>query len=923
MAAEFRIFLSAVSSEFGAARDGLAADLRSRDTLVRVQSDFRQEADSDTTLKKLHDYIRDCSAVVCVIGERSGACPPAAAAAPFREMLPAGISEASYTQWEFFFARHYERRLSIYIANPDYPPDQPAPTTADRPDLQQALVRHIVEEQGLDRSYFSNVDQLARAVLKEDWPRKPPIKPILLPYPSLGGLFKGRAAVIERVRESLTRAADGGLAVVATALYGLGGIGKTRAAVEYAWAFQEDYTALLFVMADSPEALQRNLAALTGERYPNLPEQGEKEEGARLRAVLDWLSANRGWLLILDNIDTPEPLAEAERLIGQLAGGHVMITSRLANFPADVDPLEVDVLDFGDAADFLLERTARQRRPADDDKTMARGLAVDLGRLALALEHAGAYIVRHRASFRRYRELWQGSRDKVISWSDPTITHYPRTIAATWQTSVAQLADPARRLLERLAWLAPEPVPEFLLDVPIPEDEGEDLYEALADLAAYSLATRDPEEPRFLVHGLVQDVTRSALDAAAAAQRVTESLRWVNAAFKGDPQDVHSWVRLDPLAPHARNVTQWADREGFAEPTARLMNQLGQLYNAKSLHTQAEPLYRRALAIGEESLGPNHPNFATRLNNLAILLSETNRHAEAEPLYRRALAIDEKSFGPNHPIVAIRLNNLATLLSETNRRAEAEPLYRRALAISEKSFGPDHPNVATGLNNLAQLLQNTNRHAEAEPLYRRALAISEKSVGPDHPPNVARGLNNLALLLSETNRRAEAEPLYRRASDLREECWAGPSQCRDGPQQPCRIAERDQPARRGGSALSPGAGDHRKEFWTGPSRRRDPPRRPRRIAARHQSAGRSRTPLSPSVGDLRGELRSRASQIRDPAEQPRRIASSHQPARRGRANDAPGSGDLREELWVGSSQCPDGPQQPRRIADRDQPARRG
>ena len=398
------------------------------------------------------------------------------------------------------------------------------------------------------------------------------------------------------------------MAVVATALYGLGGIGKTRAVVEYAWAFQVEYTALLFVIADTPEALQRNLAALAG--LLDLPEQAEKEEGARLRVVLDWFRANPGWLLIFDNIDTPQPLAEAEQLTGQLAGGHVVITSRLANFPADVDPLEVDVLDGGDAADFLLERTARQRRPAADDKAIARELAVDLGGLALALEHAGAYIVRHRASFRRYRELWQGSRDKVISWSDPAVTHYPRAIAATWQTSVPQLADPARRLLERLAWLAPEPVPEFLLDVPIPEDEGEDLYEALADLAAYSLATRDPEEPRFLVHGLVQDVTRRSLDAAASQQRVTEALGWVNTAFEGNPQDVRTWPRLDPLTPHARNETRHADAGGIAQPTTRLMNQLGMLFYTKSLHAQAEPLYRRALAINEVSFGQAHPEVA-------------------------------------------------------------------------------------------------------------------------------------------------------------------------------------------------------------------------------------------------------------------------------------------------------------------------
>ena len=109
---QFRIFLSAVTSEFGRARDAVAADLRSREALLRVQSDFRQEAGSDTTLKKLHDYIRDCSAVVCVIGKRSGALPLPKATEPFAHLLPSGIAKASYTQWEFFFARHFKRRLA-------------------------------------------------------------------------------------------------------------------------------------------------------------------------------------------------------------------------------------------------------------------------------------------------------------------------------------------------------------------------------------------------------------------------------------------------------------------------------------------------------------------------------------------------------------------------------------------------------------------------------------------------------------------------------------------------------------------------------------------------------------------------------------------------------------------------------------------
>ncbi len=128
--------------------------------------------------------------------------------------------------------------------------------------------------------------------------------------------------------------------------------------------------------------------------------------------------------------------------------------------------------------------------------------------------------------------------------------------------------------------------------------------------------------------------------------------------------------------------------------------------------------------------------LATTLNNLAQLLQATNRLADAEPLMRRALAIDENSFGPDHPKVAIRLNNLAQLLQATNRLADAEPLMRRALAIDENSFGPDHPDVAIDLNNLASLLQATHRLAEAEPLMRRALGILlefNRRTGYEHP----------------------------------------------------------------------------------------------------------------------------------------------------------------------------------------------
>jgi tetratricopeptide (TPR) repeat protein len=766
-----RIFISAVTSEFGKVRDALAADLRARGHTVTVESDFNQRPDSETMLGELADFIRDCHAVICIVGKRSGSCPPARAAERLAKVLPNDIKTASYTQWEFFLARDFKRRPYIYIARDDYAPDR-GPDSGDLAPLQNAF-RAYLEAENVPYGPFSNIDQLARAVFK-DLPEvapkpivsaRPAAKPIVLPYPSIGDLFKGRDEFMQRLHDSLTQARGGQMAIVS--LYGLGGVGKTRVAVEYARARADDYSALLFAVAETPEALRRNLAALAAVLLPQLD---TADDAVRLAAVLDWLNANPGWFLILDNVDSKPALAEVEKLLGALSGGHVVVTSRLANFSANFQPLELDVLAVEDAAAFLLARSKDRRRSAPDDEGRAREVANELGRLALALEQAAAFIAKNRLTFAQYLEQWRSKRDEVLKWFDATVTGYQYPVAVTWQTSVAQLSEGGRRLLEWLAWLAPEKVPESLLDVAIPSAEAENLRDAFDDLAAYSLVTRDAQGPFFLIHRLVQDVTRRSLAAEAQQRSLVEALGWVNTAFTGTPGDIRNWPTLDPLAPHARVLTAQANAASIPEPTARLMNQLGLLLKAKALHGEAELLMRRALAIEEKRFGPDHPIVATHLGNLASLLQATNRLDEAEPLKRRALAIDEKSSGPDHPNVAIRLGNLAILLQATNRFVEAEPLMRRVISIFEKSSGPNDPHVATALNNLAQLLQDTNRLVEAEPLMRRALAIDEETFGSDHP-NVARDLNNLAVLFLATNRREEAEPMVRRALAIDEQSF--------------------------------------------------------------------------------------------------------------------------------------------------------
>jgi tetratricopeptide (TPR) repeat protein len=778
--ADVKLFLSCVSDEFGEYRDELRRALTRPDVEVKIQEDFKSRGGD--TLAMLEDYIESCDVVVHFAGEMAGSAPASSSVDDLlrrRPELAARLTEKgmdvealgrlTYTQWEAWLAIGFNKdgvRKNLVIVTPAFGVkrgEKLAPDETSRASQEGHLARLKAIDVYPAKPFTSADHLIARvfgSVVLDALKKAGSVtKPRNLPFASLGGLFAGRDEDLADLHTALLEAKG-----APVALHGLGGIGKTRLAIEYAWSREAIYSALLFVRASDGTALNAGLAALTAFENLDLPEKEARDDATKITAVLRWLEGNPTWLMILDNVDDRAAVTEMVKLMPRLKGGHVVITARASNFPAVLRKLEVSTLAEHAAAQFLLDRTDADRSKSKDDAALARTLARELDGLALGLEQAGAHIATDRISFARYLKLWSESRGKALAWADATVTGSDRTLATTWATSVARLSPESRSLLDLLAFLAPEPVPDSLLDLLVPNEAAADAYEARAGLYAYSLITRAAHEggpAGFVVHRLVQDFARGAMSAERQTQTLREALGWINVAFLGDSDDVRNWPIVDPLAQHALAVARYADDAGIAEPTARLFNELGLLLGAKAGYTEAEPLMRRALAIDAQSYGPDHPRVAIRLNNLAQLLQETNRLAEAEPLMRRALAIGEQSYGPDHPTVAIRLNNLAQLLQETNRLAEAEPLMRRALAIDEKRYGPDHPKMASCLNNLAQLLQATNRLTEAEPLMRRALAILEMSLGLDHP-QVAIGLNNLGLLLQETNRLDEAEPLYRR-----------------------------------------------------------------------------------------------------------------------------------------------------------------
>jgi tetratricopeptide (TPR) repeat protein len=358
-----------------------------------------------------------------------------------------------------------------------------------------------------------------------------------------------------------------------------------------------------------------------------------------------------------------------------------------------------------EALRLLSGRTNSETMPSAELEA-AKGLAEDLGYLPLALVQVRAYMEAIGRGFAAYRRLFAASHPALLRRERPS-PDYPTSIAKSWQISVdaAAAACPATRpLLELLAFFAPDMLPTAVLAAnpdALPERLRDELKrdEAMAELHRFSLIRANADG--ITVHRLVQAVTRDGLDRATLEARIETAVRLLDVAWPGAPWEHTLWPRIDELLPHMLASAAEAGRLGV-EPrlTAILLNNMALYYDCRSAHARAEPLYKRAIAIGGRIVGPEHPDVAIWYNNLALLYLGTSRYAEAEPLLLQAIASGERTIGSEHPELATRLQNLGALYRDTGRYGEAEPLLERALAIREKVLGPEHRETVLSLNSL-------------------------------------------------------------------------------------------------------------------------------------------------------------------------------------------------------------------------------
>ncbi len=664
--------------------------------------------------------------------------------------------------------------------------------------------------------YLHLDDSEARQLLEASFTALPP--PCVIPYPR-NPLFTGREDLLEILHQRLS--ADRVVALTqAYALHGLGGIGKTHLALEYAYRHALEYTAVFWISAETGETILASFWSIANAL--SLPQRKETDRQQVVMAVQQWLSVHSQWLLIWDNVEDMELVA---RFLPPIHMGAILITTRRQTLGTLAQGLPLLPMTLREGMLFLLRRAKILSPEATSEQlerlahsqpreySAAQELATIMDGLPLALDQAGAYIEETNCSLWDYRERYEQRRAFLLDRRGVPGGDHPHSVTTTFllASERVQLLHPAAlELLRFCAFLSPDAIPEELFDAdahhlvsvpssglrkngsshlpqqgryttqnpkrssgnalgpvlgPIATDPIQ-LDLVLAALRTFSLMQRHSETRTLSIHRLVQTVLREGMNQQEQELWQQRAIHLLNTVF---PEITHeTWKQCERLLPHVLVCASAIPDQAEDRDLADVLRKAADYLRERAQYKEAEPLYQRALRIWQRVLEPEHPDSASSLYGLAYLYYEQGKYEEAEPLYQRALHIWEQALGPEHPDVAHSLNRLANLYGMQGKYEEAEPLYQRALCTLERTLGPEHPNVARLLNNLALVSYNWGRYEEAEPLYWRALRIWEQALGPEHPC-VAYPLDNLATLYEMSERYEEAEPLYQRALHIWEQ----------------------------------------------------------------------------------------------------------------------------------------------------------
>lgn len=548
-----------------------------------------------------------------------------------------------------------------------------------------------------------------------------PPAPVAYRLPPRNANFTGREATLREMRQRLTSASDVAMLVV----HGMGGVGKTQLAVEYAYRYLSKYRFVAFVDAEQHDLVASQFVSLAGEL--GLTEVNSDQAVPR---VYGNLRDRRPWLIIFDNGEKQSTLTHALPSGDVASNGHVIVTTRVSGWSGSAGVIDLDVFTRRESVELLA------RRVPGMTAAVADRIAEQLGDLPLALEQAAGYMGYNHTPPEEYLTLLTSRLEDMIARGEPADRR--AVVATLWQLSVRRLdteQPQAVRLLELCAVLAPEPIPLDLF-TGSPEVLNVGAADPLAwdttvgALAGLGLARRG--NASLVVHRLIQAAVRAAMPDEVRTDTRVQLCRALLAAV---PHDIHgdpdARPRWQQLLPHVIAVTKDDPPAECAAETAVLLRLASEFLVQIGDCSVALALCERALAI-DESLEGRDAEVGFDLITLAQIHRDLNAPERARPLAERALRLHESCLPADSPAIATDLATLARTLCLLGEHAAALPVAERALRIDEAVYGPDDPYVSFDLVALATVHFDLGDYATAVPLISRALRIREARYAPDH-----------------------------------------------------------------------------------------------------------------------------------------------------------------------------------------------
>ncbi|CAN9248412.1 unnamed protein product [Alternaria alternata] len=600
-------------------------------------------------------------------------------------------------------------------------------------------------------------------------------------------------------------------------LRGLGGMGKTQLAVEFARRHHRHFSSVFWLDGRSEDILKRSIASCAG-RIP----QGQILETSRqyaadastdidavVKDVMAWLARpdNTAWLLIFDNVDREymaqggDPDAyDVGRYLSGADHGSVLVTTRLARLEQLGESQQLGKVSTAQGQAILESWYKRKHDAAESERLLAL-----LDGLPLAIAQAGAYLQESGVGLATYLRFYEQQWSELIAsdhLADAPLQDYPeRSVWTTWAISyqaIRERHEHTANLLLLWSFLdnkdlwhglfatacVASPVALRMLSGWIGNVASSEIKfsGAMQLLCNYSLAEQVQETGNYATHPVVHQWAHHSQGKRFATELSRLAVVAVGHVVPGSSTRDYAALQRRLLL-HAqacssqvvKRKTVWyrgaavGSNEDINEDQKRetvldAVHMLGVLYANQGRLDEAEQMYERALRGYEEALGVGHSSTLDTVNNLGNLYADQGRLGEAEQMYGRALRGYE-ALGLDHESLDV-FNNLGILYKNQGRLGEAEQMYERALRGFEEALGVGHPSTLNTVNNLGNLYADQGRLGEAEQMYGRALRGYE-ALGLDHESLDV--FNNLGLLYADQGRLGEAAKMYDRALQGHEE----------------------------------------------------------------------------------------------------------------------------------------------------------